>query len=43
MASGAPDRGGRFVEAGQGFSGVLLGSWVLTWMMLGIVLADVAS
>jgi hypothetical protein len=43
MASGAPDSGGQFVEAGQGFSGILLGSQALRWMMSGTVLGDVAS
>jgi hypothetical protein len=43
MASGAPDSGGQFVEAGQGFSGILLGSQALRWTMSGTVLGDVAS
>jgi hypothetical protein len=43
MASGAPDSAGQFVEAGQGFPGILLGSRALRWMMPEIVLGDVAS
>jgi hypothetical protein len=51
MASGALDREGRFIVAGQGFHGVLLSSWVLIgslvflalrWTMPGIFLGDVA-
>jgi hypothetical protein len=43
MASGASYRGGRFIEAGQGFLGVLLGSQVLRWMVPEMVLRDIAS
>jgi hypothetical protein len=34
MASGAPNGEDRFVEVGQGFLGVLLGSRVLRWMIV---------
>jgi hypothetical protein len=34
-------RGGRFIEAGSGFSGVLLGSRTLRWMMPRTDLGDV--
>jgi hypothetical protein len=46
MASGPPDREGRFIEVGQSFLNVLLGSrafLALSWMTFGKVLGDVAS
>jgi hypothetical protein len=46
MASGTPDREGRFIEVGQGFLGVLLGSrtfLVLRWMTPEMVLEYVAT
>jgi hypothetical protein len=46
MASGAPDQEGRFIEVGQGFSGILLGSrtfLVPRWMTPGMVLEDVVA
>jgi hypothetical protein len=43
MASGALDRGDGFIEAGHGFSGILLGSRTLRWMMPGMIFGDVAS
>jgi hypothetical protein len=43
MASGALDLVGRFIEAGQGFLSIHLGSRTLRWMMPGKVLGDVAS
>jgi hypothetical protein len=33
MASGAADQEGRFVEVGQGFLGIFLGSRALRWMV----------
>jgi hypothetical protein len=43
MTSEAPDCEDRFVEVGQGFSVILLGSRVLSYMMHRTVLEDVAS
>jgi hypothetical protein len=46
MASGAPDREGRFVEVGQSFLNVLLGTrafLALSWTTFRKVLGDVAS
>jgi hypothetical protein len=42
MATGAPDSRGQFIEAGQGFLGILLGSRALRWIIPKMVLGDVA-
>jgi hypothetical protein len=42
MAGGALDRGGRFVEAKQGFSGILLGSRAPRWMVPETIIGDIA-
>jgi hypothetical protein len=46
MTSGAQTREGRFIEVGWSFHSILLGSrvfWALRWMMLGMILREVAS
>jgi hypothetical protein len=43
MASGGPDWECRFIEVGQGFPHILLGSRALRWTMSGTVLGDVSS
>jgi hypothetical protein len=42
MANGAPDQGGRFIEDGQGFPSILLGSRALRWTVPWTVLVDIA-
>jgi hypothetical protein len=43
MVSGAPDREGRFIQAGQGFPSILLSSQALRWMMPEMVVGDIAK
>jgi hypothetical protein len=43
MTSGASYSGCRFIEVGQGFPDILLGFWVLRWMMSRKVLGNVDS
>jgi hypothetical protein len=43
MASGALERKRRFEDVGLGFLGVLLGSRVLRWMVLEMVLGAVVA
>jgi hypothetical protein len=42
MASGASDCEGQFIEVGQGFPRVFLGSRAWWWTMPGMILGDVA-